>query len=1194
MGSGKGSQTIGYRYYLGLHMGLCRGPIDEIVEIRVGDQTAWKRGMSTEKPSRDEQLIMAIGAAGAKAFGVEWPAEDPGAITEITESGEYYIYAPQLFGGDSAEGGINGTLSVLMGEEDQPVHAKLAAMLGGIVPAFRGRATMFYDGLITSMNPYPKSWKVRRRRALKGWDTPVWNPGEARIELAAGEIHAMNPAHILYECCTNRDWGRGLPSTELDLESFEAASATFYAEGFGLCFEWKRQDEIQSFITLVLDHVGARLYEDQRTSLLTLKPIRQDYDVDTLPHFTPDTGLLGIEEDDTPSQQAGWNEVIVRYKRPQDGKSGQVRIQNLASVQSGGGRHTITKEYPALPTPELALRVGQRDLIAHSGLLKRFKLRFDRRARQIQTGSAFKVSHPGRGISNYVLRAARVERDNATNGELVVLAIQDQLSLPTATFVDTQEPPAEPSRNPEPIVQRHVFEAPYIALARAMDADLLAQVDSTSAFVAAVARRPQPFARNFLLATRLGGSGDFTARASAAFAATAVLESDFDADEVLAVFESIEGLDEVEVGAAAMLGDEILRVDAIDLEAGEVEFGRGCADSVPVNHAAGTRVWFLDGAVAGDPTDYGATTEVEVKLITETNLQILKPSLAATDDITLGQRQARPYPPGNVQINGEAFPAETVGTLEITWAGRNRHTQADQLVAFDEGHVIPEANTGYSIQIKRVDTDAVVFSRSGIPTLADGGIYRAKGYSVEEERDYRLEIWATRSGLDSREKVIHEFAVFGWGRTWGSHWGGSREPGVWIEKGAAPPVDPPIPGLDMEQIVVVEFSGTVPSDDLFTFTISFTPLGGTPHDETYALDASGVSTIEELAALLATPVLADFGPDVAVAHVGGRVTISTFTGQLGVSHYNNTADVEIITEQEAAPVTAGVTHRQTYDFYEMGEDTFGPVEVIGPTVSSKYAGAGTMALRLTVGAVTYDARKALGTGGSREFLILAQLPDFGAGATCSYHVPLAANSGDDLLARMRAHAGLAEFVQSIQFTTPWSAEVTWPAPRSGVSVTMKPNFDLAEDQYRYEQDNLPESMAPLKLLGKTNRRATPIYPDGAAQISTVTFNTGYTTSGPIQSIVLGQVYSIMLDDVTYSTEVEAGDVAGSPNFRDDIYERLKSLIEGDGYTVRLNTGVRSGGATYVRSMEIEAAAINVPFTVSAAANFGVDVTITRS
>ena len=40
-GGGSTDYVAGYRYLFGIHMGVCRGPIDELVEIRVGDRTAW-------------------------------------------------------------------------------------------------------------------------------------------------------------------------------------------------------------------------------------------------------------------------------------------------------------------------------------------------------------------------------------------------------------------------------------------------------------------------------------------------------------------------------------------------------------------------------------------------------------------------------------------------------------------------------------------------------------------------------------------------------------------------------------------------------------------------------------------------------------------------------------------------------------------------------------------------------------------------------------------------------------------------------------------------------------------------------------------------------------------------------------------------------------------------------------------------
>ncbi len=41
MGGSSKSQTVGYRYRMGLHLALCQGPVDAVQEIQMGDRTAW-------------------------------------------------------------------------------------------------------------------------------------------------------------------------------------------------------------------------------------------------------------------------------------------------------------------------------------------------------------------------------------------------------------------------------------------------------------------------------------------------------------------------------------------------------------------------------------------------------------------------------------------------------------------------------------------------------------------------------------------------------------------------------------------------------------------------------------------------------------------------------------------------------------------------------------------------------------------------------------------------------------------------------------------------------------------------------------------------------------------------------------------------------------------------------------------------
>ncbi len=662
MGGKSSSVTVGYRYFLGMLMGICRKECDELVEIKVGDRTAWKGS--------------------------------------VTGNASITIDAPNLFGGDDKEGGIAGRLDVMMGGPTQPVNSRLAAMLGGLVPAFRGVTTMFFDGLVCSMSAYPKRWEQRMRRILKGWDGPVWYPEKAVISLAGGEIKAMNAAHIIYQVLTDRSIGRGLPRARLDDASFRSAADIFYNEGFGLCLKWSRTDKLSSFIQQVLDHAGASIFIDRKTALIRLIPIRGNYDVATLPLFDADSGLLSIEDDDTAAPNTGTNQIIVNYVRPQDNSTGQVKVGNLAALQSAISSET--KEYPGIPTPELALRVAQRDLRAASGYIKRFKVRLDRRGRDVYPGSVFCIADPQGGIENIILRAGRFEDGTMTDGSITITALQDVFGLPATSYVDVQPSGwVPPDTTPKVIVNRRLVEVPYRDLALSLAPSELEQIDATSCYLGAIAARPSSLSYNFELLTRLGSSGSFTKRGPGDFCPNGTLSADMPraAAPTIVTILSGDGLDQVVVGQAAMIDNEILRVNAIDPSTGIATLARGCADTVPAGHAVGARVYFFEDRYGTDRTEYAPGVSVQARMLTRTSTDILPEAAAATDSLTMAQRQYKPYPPGNFKIAGLAYPGNISGALAVTWSHRDRLLQADQLIDTTSGNVGPESGTTYTLAI---------------------------------------------------------------------------------------------------------------------------------------------------------------------------------------------------------------------------------------------------------------------------------------------------------------------------------------------------------------------------------------------------------------------------------------------------------------------------------------------------------------
>lgn len=664
MGGKKKKSTIGHRYFMGVHMALGRGPYDEIVGIRVGDKTAWQ-----------------------------------GSITGNTE---VYINKPDLFGGEEKEGGIQGALAVLMGGPTQPVHARLASMLGGLVPAFRGVVTVFYDGLICAMSPYPKPWAFRVRRTLQGWHGGVaWYADKARVVLGGGAVHAMNPAHILYQVFTDPRMGRGLASARLDDASWRAAADVFYAEGMGLCLKWSRQDDIDKFAQTVLDHAGATFYTSRRTGLVVLKPIRDDYNVADLPHFTYDNGLLGVDEDESASQTGGVNEVIVKFRDPVTKQDRQVRAKNLGAIHAAGGvTNTSTKDFFGIPTVDLAQRVAERERRAGGGFVRKFKLRFDRRGADIMPGSVFAISDAKRGIARMVLRAGRCEYGTLTEGTVTITAVQDIFGLHGTAYVQP-EPPGYTAPSTEPVTTtlRRVFEAPYRELVQQLGAAEAQAQDPTAGMLMVAAVAPTAMAMAYEVASRVAPAEFSTAAIDGAYCPSALLATGIAPGTTAVQLVGGNGLGEVRVGTAALLGEEIVRVDAINPLTGLCTFGRGCVDTVPVAHAEGTRIWFYDDFSAAAEVEYTQGVQVQTKVLTRTGSGILDMAIAPFDTTAVQGRAAKPYPPGQLRINGQAWPATITGELTVSWAHRDRIIQSDELIDANAASVGTGAGLTYRLRI---------------------------------------------------------------------------------------------------------------------------------------------------------------------------------------------------------------------------------------------------------------------------------------------------------------------------------------------------------------------------------------------------------------------------------------------------------------------------------------------------------------
>jgi hypothetical protein len=216
-----------------------------------------------------------------------------------------------------------------------------------------------------------------------------------------------------------------------------------------------------------------------------------------------------------------------------------------------------------------------------------------------------------------------------------------------------------------------------------------------------LARQPTGLTRNYNITTRAGVSGPFVDRGIAGFTPSGTLVSDLSIRGTSATIENFDDLSQVEVGTAALIDDEIVRVDALNPATGAMTLGRACLDTLPAVHSAGARVWFFDQFVGVDPTEYTIGLSIQAQLLSNTSTSQLAPGLAGTTTIAIGDqsRFTKPYPPGRLRVNGQPYPATITGELVVSWAHRDRISQADQLIDAEVGNIGPETGVTYSLSI---------------------------------------------------------------------------------------------------------------------------------------------------------------------------------------------------------------------------------------------------------------------------------------------------------------------------------------------------------------------------------------------------------------------------------------------------------------------------------------------------------------
>lgn len=668
--------TIGYKYYLGLEMCLCHGPIDEVVDIQADNTSTNITYVSTTEtyPNYGGGSNTITRVSGRQKV-------------DSTDVSTFNFYLEKFFGGDKKEGGLTGTMRVYKGTQTQTANSYLQTVRGKSLPAYTGFCYAVSEQMYLGTSAYAKPFSFILKR----------QPNQLALASNKHKIgDDANPACIIYEILTNTTWGCGLSSALIDVSGLQAVGNTLYTESLGLSMLCNGGTEARQLVEEVLRHIDGVIYTDPQTGLISVKLARNDYVRSTLPLYGPD------EVSSINFSRASWSETkntikLTYMDRSLDYTERSVQAQDLANVQARNGQIDAEDvSYLGFSNSTAAAKVANRLLKTLSYPGCKYNLRLNRKAWALRIGSVFRLTWPNDGIEDVVLRVIRIDYGDMSSQSVEVDAVEDIFSI------DYNAYPAPPSNGwvnpisaPLAVANQYAFEAPY------------EQIAKDARYGVVVASRSGPIDQGYnIWSDAAGGTSYVQTGTTEEFTPTGVLTADYasttasldttgftvqssiDIDDMTpyttAEFTAGKGLAIIQSAA----GEEwVAWQSIINNGNGTYTFKpvmRGIYDSIPLTHATGARVWLVsEGKASVSASPYTANGTVRVKLLPYNAYGTLAIGGATAFTFTTAQRASKPYPAGYPLINGAVSPTTTTGDVTLTWKIRHRTVQAaaGQIVA---------------------------------------------------------------------------------------------------------------------------------------------------------------------------------------------------------------------------------------------------------------------------------------------------------------------------------------------------------------------------------------------------------------------------------------------------------------------------------------------------------------------------------
>ena len=415
---GSKKTVVGYRYHMGVQLGICHGPDVLLREIKFGDDVAW---------------------------------------SGLSSGGPIAINKPTLFGGDtSGSGGVSGTFRFYPGTWTQTPNAYLVGKVGSdLVSAIRGVSYCVLEGMYIGNSSSPQAVSFVASRFPKSPDGRFSQYEQIGLD--------ANPAFFIYELITNGLYGADLGYSSIDLDTFLAASKTLHDEGIGISAVIDSSTTAGDVIDDIKRVIQGSLQTDPATGALKLKLIRNDYNVDDLP-LLDQSNIKNLSGFTRGSLDTAITEVKLKYTSIADDFTERTVIaQNGALRIHKGDSDGQTVQMPMVSTRQLANKIAMREMTSISVPLATCIAECNRGPAHTEVGDVVRLSWPAEGVDNLVMRVTGVDLGAPQDGSVRLTLVQDVFGVFMSLYADGSERRwVKPSFEPTDITRYDVIDAPTI------------------------------------------------------------------------------------------------------------------------------------------------------------------------------------------------------------------------------------------------------------------------------------------------------------------------------------------------------------------------------------------------------------------------------------------------------------------------------------------------------------------------------------------------------------------------------------------------------------------------------------------------------------------------------------------------------------------------------------------------------------